>query len=44
MSETEFLTADELAEVTGYKHVASQREWLDKNGWPTMGRPEAFTT
>ena len=33
MSETEFLTADELAEVTGYKHVASQREWLDKNGW-----------
>lgn len=25
MSETEFLTADELVEVTGYKHVASQR-------------------
>ena len=43
MSETEFLTADELAEVTGYKHVASQREWLDKNGWPYVvnasGRP-----
>ena len=33
MSETEFLTADELVEVTGYKHVASQREWLDKNAW-----------
>ena len=33
MSETEFLTADELVVVTGYKHVASQREWLDKNGW-----------
>lgn len=44
MSETEFLTADELAEVTGYKHVASQREWLDKNGWPYVvnasGRPD----
>lgn len=26
MSETEFLTADELVEVTGYKHVASQLE------------------
>ena len=43
MSETEFLTADELVEVTGYKHVASQREWLDKNGWPYVvnaaGRP-----
>lgn len=43
MSETEFLTADELVEVTGYKHVASQREWLDKNGWAYVvnaaGRP-----
>lgn len=43
MSEIEFLTADELAEVTGYKHVASQREWLDKNGWKYVvnasGRP-----
>lgn len=43
MSETEFLTADELAEVTGYKHVASQREWLDKNAWAYVvnasGRP-----
>lgn len=43
MSETEFLSADELAEVTGYKHVASQREWLDKNGWAYVvnasGRP-----
>lgn len=43
MSETEFLTADELAEVTGYKHTASQHEWLDKNGWAYVvnaaGRP-----
>jgi Domain of unknown function (DUF4224) len=30
---SEFLSADELAEVTGYKHVTSQREWLEKNGW-----------
>lgn len=30
---TELLTADELAEVTGRKHIASQREWLDKNSW-----------
>ncbi len=33
MSEPIFLTAEELVEVTGYKHAASQREWLDKNGW-----------
>ena len=33
MSDSEVLTADELAEVTGYKHAASQREWLDRNGW-----------
>ena len=43
MTETEFLTTDELAEVTGYKHVASQREWLDKNAWSYVvnasGRP-----
>jgi hypothetical protein len=43
MNETEFLTADELAEVTGRKHVASQRNWLDKNGWAYVvnaaGRP-----
>lgn len=43
MSENEFLTADELAEVTGYKHVANQREWLDKNAWTYVvnaaGRP-----
>jgi len=30
MSETEFLTADELVEVTGYKHAASKR-WLTEN-------------
>ncbi|RMC99930.1 DUF4224 domain-containing protein [Aquitalea palustris] len=43
MSTTELLTADELVEVTGYKHIASQREWLDKNGWAYVvnaaGRP-----
>lgn len=43
MNETEFLTADELAEVTGYKHTASQRDWLDKNSWTYVrnaaGRP-----
>ncbi|AXI82892.1 DUF4224 domain-containing protein [Xylella taiwanensis] len=43
MSATEFLTAAELIEVTGYKHIASQREWLDKNGWAYVvnaaGRP-----
>lgn len=43
MADTEFLTAEELSEVTGYKHVASQREWLDKNGWAYVvnaaGRP-----
>lgn len=43
MSETEFLSPEELMEVTGYKHVASQREWLDKNGWRYVvnaaGRP-----
>jgi hypothetical protein len=33
MTESEVLTAEELAEVTGYKHSASQREWLDRNGW-----------
>lgn len=33
MNDSEFLTQDEVAEVTGYKHVTSQREWLDKNGW-----------
>lgn len=43
MPESEFLTADELAEITGYTHVGSQKEWLDKNGWPYVinarGRP-----
>ena len=33
MSETEFLTADELIDVTGYKLPRPQREWLDSNGW-----------
>lgn len=33
MIDTEFLTPEELIEVTGYKHPASQREWLDTNGW-----------
>ena len=34
MTDSEFLTPEELAEVTGYKHPGSQREWLDANGWP----------
>lgn len=33
MSETEFLTAEELVEITGYKNFAGQRKWLDKEGW-----------
>lgn len=33
MPDSEFLTAEELAEITGYKHPGSQREWLDANGW-----------
>lgn len=43
MSEEEFLDADEIVKITGYKHVASQRDWLDKNGWKYVvnasGRP-----
>lgn len=30
---SEFLTADELAGITGRKHTVHQREWLDRNGW-----------
>jgi hypothetical protein len=33
MPDAEFLTPEELAEVTGYKLPGSQREWLDRNGW-----------
>jgi len=43
MPDSEFLSPDELFEVSGYKHVASQKEWLDKNGWTYVvnagGRP-----
>ena len=43
MGSTELLTVEELFEVTGRKHVASQRDWLDKNGWAYVvnaaGRP-----
>jgi hypothetical protein len=43
MNESEFLDQDELIIITGYKHIASQREWLDKNGWNYVingaGRP-----
>lgn len=43
MTDTEFLTPEELAEVTGYKHPGSQKEWLDRNGWAYVvtgaGRP-----
>lgn len=27
------LTADELAELTGYPSARGQRRWLDDNGW-----------
>lgn len=33
MIDSEFLTPEELAEVTGYRNSGSQREWLDANGW-----------
>lgn len=43
MSDTEFLNADELAEVTGYKYVSHQCAWLKENGWTYVvnaaGRP-----
>jgi len=31
--ETEILTDDELAELTGYKARAFQRRWLDDRDW-----------
>lgn len=40
---TPFLTAEELAELTGYKLAAKQRKWLARNGFPFIenaaGRP-----
>jgi len=43
MNDNEFLTPEELTEVTGYKHVPAQRDWLDRNGWfyvvNASGRP-----
>lgn len=30
---SETLADDELATITGYKKPASQRMWLDRNGW-----------
>jgi hypothetical protein len=43
MSESEFLTADEVYDLTGYKLIASQRDWLNRNGWVYVtnaaGRP-----
>lgn len=33
MLDTEFLTQEELAEITGYKTANGQRDWLDRNGW-----------
>ena len=33
MPESEFLTAEELAEITGYNPPGSHKEWLDANGW-----------
>ncbi len=29
----ELLSADELAELTGYPSARGQRKWLDENGW-----------
>lgn len=43
MIDSETLTADELVEITGYKHAAHQKDWLDRNGWAYVvngaGRP-----
>lgn len=43
MTDTEFLSSDELAEITGRKNRAAQRVWLDENGWTyamnAAGRP-----
>ncbi|MDC6408717.1 DUF4224 domain-containing protein [Xylella fastidiosa subsp. multiplex] len=43
MNETEFLDGEELFEMTGYKNLAHQRDWLDRNGWVYVvnaaGRP-----
>lgn len=43
MLDTEFLTTEEVAEVTGYKLPSGQRDWLDRNGWAyatnAAGRP-----
>lgn len=30
---SEFLTQDEIAELTGKKRAAAQIAWLHKNGW-----------
>ncbi len=38
MSETEFLTAEELVEITGYKNFAGQRKWLDKERMVLCGQ------
>jgi hypothetical protein len=39
----EFLTPEELSQITGYKLTSSQRQWLDRNGWVYVlnasGRP-----
>lgn len=43
MIDTEFLTPEELAEITGYQKAAGQKEWLDRNAWAYVvtgaGRP-----
>ena len=33
MLDTEFLSAEELAEMSGYVLPRSQRQWLKDNGW-----------
>lgn len=32
MNNSEFLTPEEMAELTGYSRTAQQKDWLDKNG------------
>lgn len=33
-NQSETLTPDELADITGSRTARGQREWLSSNGWP----------
>jgi|APDOM4702015073_1054812.scaffolds.fasta_scaffold259388_2 hypothetical protein len=33
MIDSEFLSSNELAEISGCKLPSGQRDWLDRNGW-----------